>query len=48
MVPDGTADAGTADRWSHDREHKIILLLEFLGRTGMRHTSPLAPAARWN
>jgi len=47
-VPDGCAGAAIADRWSHDREHKMILLLEFLGRSGMRHTPPRAPAARWN
>ena len=48
VVPDGCANAATAARWSHDREHKMILLLEFLGRSGMRNAPPHAPAAHWN
>ena len=47
-IPDRCVDAALADRCSHDWEHKVILLLEFLGRSGMRYTPPRAPAARWN
>jgi hypothetical protein len=48
ISPGRRAETGIADRQSHDREHKWILLLEFLGRTGMR-TAPLrAQAAHWN
>jgi hypothetical protein len=47
-VPDGCADAPTPAHRSHDLEHKMILLLEFLGRSGMRHGLPRAAAARWN
>jgi len=43
--------AGTAAEacQSHDREHKLILLVEFLGRSGLGHIAPLrTQAARWN
>jgi hypothetical protein len=48
IVPDGCAGAARAIYRSHDLEHKMILLMEFLGRSGMRSAPQLTPAARWN
>ena len=42
------ADSGEAACQSHDREHKMILLLEFLGRSGIGHAPLPTQAARWN
>lgn len=48
ISPGGCADTGMAACRSQDREHKMILLLEFLGRSGMRTAQPRAQAAHWN
>jgi len=48
IVPGACTDAGMTARQSHDLEHKLILLVEFLGRSGMRHAPPRAAAAHWN
>jgi hypothetical protein len=42
------ADTGMAASQSRDREHKMILLVEFLGRSGMRHAPLRTQSAHWN
>jgi hypothetical protein len=40
--------AQSAPPGSRDLEHKMILLLEFLGRTGLQQTPLRASTPRWN
>jgi hypothetical protein len=47
-VPCQRADAGIAACRSQDREHKMILLMEFLGRTGLQQTPRRTGTAHWN
>lgn len=47
-APARRADTGMAASQSRDREHKMILLVEFLGRSGMRQAPLRARTAHWN
>ena len=47
-VPYRCADTGMAACRSQDREHKMILLVEFLGRTGLQPTPRPTGTAHWN
>jgi hypothetical protein len=47
-VENRSAEPGVAACRSRDREHKMILLMEFLGRSGIRPANMRAHASRWN